>query len=87
MVVNFAGNLTEQNVTKVTFFNPPNYLASVDDSRIAEAGELTEILNSVSLTTKAIDSFEILKRIWEKTILNASLSALCGVGRMTIREV
>jgi 2-dehydropantoate 2-reductase len=86
MVLNFAGNLLAPNVTKYTFFNPPNYIASVDDSRKAEAGEIAGILNSVSLETTAINSFELLKCVWEKTILNSSLSALCAVGRMTIKE-
>ena len=38
------------------------------------------------METVAIDSFELLKRTWEKTILNSSLSALCGVGRLTMAE-
>jgi len=86
MVINFAGNLNAPNVVKVTFFNPPNYIASVDDSSAEIALELADLLNSVNLETKAIDSFELLKRVWEKTILNASLSALCGIGKFTIKE-
>jgi predicted CoA-substrate-specific enzyme activase len=35
----------------------------------------------------AVDSFEILRRVWEKTILNSSLSALCGVSQMNMKEV
>lgn len=86
MVINFAGNLTSPNTTKVTFFTPPNYIASIDDSRRTEAEEICSFLNKVSLETKPITSFELIKRTWEKTILNASLSALCGVGRMTMAE-
>jgi len=86
MVLNFAGNLVAPNITKVTFFNPPNYIASVDDSRKAEADEIANILNAVFLDTHSINSFELLKCVWEKTILNSSLSALCAVGRMTIKE-
>ncbi len=86
MVINFAGNLTAPNTTKVTFFTPPNYLASIDDSRRTEADEICALLNSVSLDTKPITSFELIKRAWEKTILNAALSSLCGVGRMTMSE-
>lgn len=86
MVINFAGNLTAPNVTRVSFFNPPNYIASVDDSRKEEADEIEAILNSVALETKAINSFQLLRSVWEKTILNSSLSALCAVGRMTIKE-
>ena len=43
-------------------------------------------MNSVDLETRSVTSFELLKCVWEKTILNASLSALCAVGRMTIKE-
>lgn len=86
MVINFAGNLTAANIAKVTFFNPPNYLASVDDSRKTEAELISQLLSDVKLETKQISSFELLKRTWEKTILNSSLSALCAVGRMTISE-
>ncbi len=86
MVINFAGNLTAPDITKVTFFNPPNYIASIDDSRKKDAEEISRLLTSVKLDTEAISSFDLLKRVWEKTILNSSLSALCAVGRMSIRE-
>lgn len=86
MVVNYAGNLSAPNVVNVTFFNPPNYLGSIDDSRSVQAEEFAGLLNQSGLTTQAVDSYEILKRTWEKTILNASLSPLCGVGRLTMAE-
>ncbi len=86
MVVNFAGNLNAPNVVKVTFFSPPNYVASIDDSHEEIARQFAGWLNGVELETKVVNSFEILKRIWEKTILNASLSALCGIGKLTMKE-
>ncbi len=86
MVVNYAGNLRALNVTKVTFFTPPNYIGSIDDTSTEEADEFASALNSVGLITKNVGSFEIVKRSWEKTILNSSLSALCGVGRLTMAE-
>ncbi len=86
MVINFAGNLLAPNTVKVTFFNPPNYLASVDDSRTDVAEVFAARLNKVHLHTKVITSFELLRRSWEKTILNASLSPLCGIGRLTMKE-
>ncbi len=86
MVINFAGNLISPNSVKVTFFNSPNYLASLDDSKNEEALQICKSLTDVGLNTNAVSSFEILKRIWEKTILNASLSALCGIGKLTIKE-
>lgn len=86
LVINFAGNTTSPNVTKVTFFTAPNYLGSVNDAKTEQAKELAHLLTSVGLDTKPIDSFELVKRTWEKTILNSSLSALCGVSRLTMAE-
>jgi 2-dehydropantoate 2-reductase len=86
MVVNFAGGFVAPNTVKVSFFLPPNYIGSVNDACPESARQLAELLSSVDLDTEAVDSFEIQKRIWEKTILNASLSALCGIGRLTMAE-
>lgn len=86
MVINYAGNLKSQTVIKVTFFNPPNYIASMDDSKKEVAVWIADQLNAAGLTTKTVGSFEIIKRVWEKTILNASLSALCGIGKLTMKE-
>jgi 2-dehydropantoate 2-reductase len=86
MVINFAGNSVSANTTKVTFFTPPNYIGSINDARALQAKKIAEILTSVKLDTKDIDSFELVKRSWEKTILNAALSPLCGVGRLTMLE-
>ncbi len=33
MVINFAGNILSPNRVKFTFFIPPNYIASIDDSK------------------------------------------------------
>lgn len=87
MVVNFAGNHRAPNVIGVSFFNPPNYIASIDDSHPEVATQLSEMLTGVRLDTVMVDSYEILRRVWEKTVLNSSLSALCGVAQMTMKEV
>ncbi len=86
MVINFAGNLAAPNVVRVTFFNPPNYIAPLDESKKDITDEIAALLNKVQLETKSISSFELTKCAWEKTILNASLSALCGIGRFTMAE-
>lgn len=86
MVINYAGNMHTANKVRVSFFIPPNYIASIDDNREKEAKRFVDILNSIDLTTQTVGSFEIIKKSWEKSILNASLSALCGVGRLTMAE-
>ena len=86
MVINFAGNISSANVVKVTFFNPPNYIAFLDDINKNHSIEIASLFNSVELHTKSISSFELAINVWEKTILNASLSPLCGIGRFTMAE-
>ena len=86
MVINFAGNLHAPNVVKVTFFTPPNYIASIDDTRADIADWIAEILTSTNLETLSKDSFLIADKIWEKTILNAALSPLCAISKMTMKE-
>ncbi len=86
MVLNFAGNLHAPNVVNVTFFNPPNYIASMDDSKAEMANWCSEILSSVSLKTETSTSFQMIQKIWEKTILNAALSPLCAISKLTMRE-
>ncbi|MEI6508383.1 MAG: 2-dehydropantoate 2-reductase [Bacteroidota bacterium] len=86
MIINYAGNMASPNTVRVSFFTPPNYIGSIDDNRTKESQRFADILNEIDFFTESIESFELSKRIWEKTILNASLSALCGVGRLTMAE-
>jgi 2-dehydropantoate 2-reductase len=86
MVINYAGNLQAPNVVNVTFFNPPNYVGSIDDSRIDMADWMASILTEMNLETLSKDSFMISNQIWQKTILNAALSPLCAISRMTMKE-
>jgi len=86
MVVNYAGILQAPNVVDVTFFNPPNYIASVDDSQDEISKWIAGILTDSNLETHSTDSFTLTKQVWEKTILNAALSPLCGISKMTMKE-
>lgn len=86
MVVNYAGGMISPNVVNVTFFNPPNYIASIDDSKQETAKWLSEVLSNVKLTTKYVDSFTIKSKTWEKAILNSALSALCAISRLTMKK-
>jgi len=86
MVVNFAGNLQSPNVVGVSFFNPPNYVGSVDDTQKELAQQVAETLSGVGMQTCLTDSFVIADKIWEKTILNAALSPLCAISGLTMKE-
>ena len=86
MVINFAGNLQAPNTVNVTFFNPPNYVGSVNDTQPEIAKWISESLTSVDLETNYGNSFDISDRLWAKTILNAALSPLCGIANLTMKE-
>jgi len=86
MVINFAGNLQAPNVTAINFFNLPNYVGSMDDSQEELAKWIAAALSSVDLGTEPVNSFTINDKIWEKTILNAALSPLCAISRLTMKE-
>ncbi|MCZ2130389.1 MAG: 2-dehydropantoate 2-reductase [Bacteroidia bacterium] len=86
MVVNFAGSPINPNTVKVSFFTAPNYIGSINDSRRKQANELANLLTLANVDTDSVTSFDLVKRVWHKTILNSSLSALCGVGRLTMAE-
>lgn len=86
MVINFAGNLQAPNVTAINFFNPPNFIGSMDDSQEDLARWLAQTLSGVDMKTAQVDSFAINDKIWEKTILNAALSPLCAISRLTMKE-
>jgi len=86
LVINFAGNLQAPNVTAINFFNPPNYIGSMDDSREELAQWLAKTMTGVNLATEQVNSFTINDKIWEKTILNSALSPLCAISRLTMKE-
>ena len=58
----------------------------MDDSKVDMANWFSEVLSSVSLQTETTTSFQMIQKIWEKTILNASLSPLCAISKLTMRE-
>ena len=64
LVINFAGSPVAPNVTKVNFVIPPNFIGSINDSRIEQANEIAGLLSSVGMETKAVNSFELSKKSW-----------------------
>jgi len=86
MVINFAGNLNAPNIANVSFFNPPNYVSSVNNAKQDLAQRIADKLNSVDLETKCVGSSVLKDTVWEKVILNCGLSALCASTGLTMKE-
>ncbi len=83
--INYAGGMIEPNVVKVTFFNPPNYIAALTSQGDAIAAEIARLLTSAGLETKVPENFRY--HIWIKAILNSALSPVCAITGLTMKEV
>ena len=83
-VLNYAGNLVTPGVIDMTFFNPPNYIGTLSPEADEMAKTVAELLTESGLTTKFTP--EIQSKIWEKAILNSTLSGICAITQMTMKE-
>ncbi len=85
IVVNYAGNLIDNGKVWMSFFNPPNYIGTIDPSAEAKARTLADVITAADLETAFTP--EIKKYEWEKVILNAALSSVCALTRRTMRQM
>ncbi|MFX1590890.1 MAG: ketopantoate reductase family protein, partial [Promethearchaeota archaeon] len=83
IVVNYAGNLLEDGIIRMSFFNPPNYLGVISIKAERKAKSLSEIINSTGLET--VFTPDIKKFEWAKCILNA-ISPVCVTTRSTMKQ-
>ena len=85
IVVNYAGNLIDNGKVWMSFFNPPNYIGTIDPSAEAKARTLADVITAADLETAFTP--EIKKYEWEKVILNAALSPVCALTRRTMKQM
>jgi len=83
IVVNYAGNIIEDGIIRMSFFNPPNYLGVISSEAEEKAKQIAEIINSTGLET--IFTPEIKKFEWTKCILN-TISPVCVTTRTTMKQ-
>lgn len=83
IVVNYAGNITEDGVIRMSFFNPPNYLGVLTIKAEEKAKKLADIINSSGLET--IFTQDIKKYEWTKCILN-TISPVCVTTHTTMKQ-
>ncbi|MFX1410783.1 MAG: ketopantoate reductase family protein [Promethearchaeota archaeon] len=83
IVVNYAGNLLEDGIIRMSFFNPPNYLGVLTSKAEEKAKKLAEIINSAGLET--VFTQKIKKYEWIKCILNA-ISPVCVITHTTMKQ-
>jgi 2-dehydropantoate 2-reductase len=85
IVVNYAGNLIDNGRIRMSFFNTPNYIGTIDPAATKRAQEIAEVITASDLET-AFTS-EIKKYEWEKIILNAALNPVCALTRRTMKQM
>jgi len=83
VVVNYAGNIIENGIIRMSFFNPPNYLGLLTVKAEQKARKLANAINSSGLET--IFTQDIKKYEWTKCILN-SISPVCVTTRTTMKQ-
>lgn len=84
MVVNFAAGLDAPGKAHLVAMMGDNLIGPAAPEQLATAETLAKKFSQADLPTHPID--RIQDKVWEKTILNASLSALCAVGRCTMKN-
>jgi 2-dehydropantoate 2-reductase len=86
MVINYAGNMSDEHTVHASFFNPPNYVAPL---LLDGGGEVVKMfVDALNKTGLAVEVPEdIQDYVWEKAILNAGLSAICAISRRTMKDV
>lgn len=85
IVVNYAGNLLGNSIIRMSFFNPPNYIGTIDPSADEKAKTLARLISDAKLETAFTD--DIKKYEWEKVILNSALSPVCALTRRTMKQI
>ncbi len=83
IVVNYAGNLIDNGIIRMSFFNPPNYLGVLTAKAEEKAKKLAEIITTAGLET--VFTPDIKKYEWTKCILNA-ISPVCVTTRTTMKQ-
>jgi 2-dehydropantoate 2-reductase len=85
-VANYGGNVLGPGKVAINFFTKPNHVGCVcKDDPCDHGSSLAEILTGVYLDTKV--EADIKRLVWEKTILNASMSPVSAVTGLTMHEV
>ena len=83
-VINYAGMYEKPGTVKMAFFNPPNYIGTIDPANEEKAQDIAKMLTEAGLETTHTP--EIKKFEWKKTILNAALMPVCATTGLTMKE-
>ncbi|MFV2014216.1 MAG: ketopantoate reductase family protein, partial [Candidatus Heimdallarchaeota archaeon] len=84
VVINYAGNVKSPGKINMTFFNPPNYIGVMNSEGEETAKLIAKVMTDSGLPTEF--NPEIQVKVWQKAILNSTLSGICAITQMTMQE-
>ena len=85
MVLNFGVSFSQSNEVSINFLAEPHFFACLSPDQKEMAEKISEELNEVGFNFELVD--DISKESFKKAILNATLSSICTLTRMTMSEV
>ncbi|MFH0813595.1 MAG: 2-dehydropantoate 2-reductase [Pseudomonadota bacterium] len=83
-VVNYGCGLLAPCHVRMPFHHPPHYIQELDPESKPAAIAITETLTKCGLPTNHTD--QIISMVWCKSILNASMSPVCAVTGLTMKQ-
>jgi 2-dehydropantoate 2-reductase len=84
VVINYAGNIKSPGKINMTFFNPPNYIGILSPESENIARLIAKVMTEAGLKTEFSEDIQV--KVWQKAILNSTLSGVCAITQMTMKE-
>jgi len=84
MSLNFGVSLKAPGHVEMTFFNRPNYLGGLTRENRAAGLKIARLFTDSGLDTEFVDDIKL--HVWRKMIHKCTVSSLCAVTDMTIKE-
>lgn len=84
MSLNFGGIQNDQCRSTTTFFNPPNFLGSLDPERRSDAEAIARLLTDGGLSTEAVG--DIKEMVWRKMVMKCTMASIGALTDSSIRE-
>jgi 2-dehydropantoate 2-reductase len=85
MSLNFGASLITPNHIEMAFFNPPNYIGSLDESNKELGLKISDLFTKSGLNAEYVDDIKL--NVWKKMIYKCSLASICAVTDRTIKDV
>ena len=84
VVINHAGNVTDDGVVRMTFFHKPNFIGCLSKESEKITKDVAKILTAAGLDTEYAPDIKF--REWEKAIFHTALAPVSALTGQTMKE-